>query len=131
MRTMAFNNDGTMVPPSDAAGEPAENFDRVDAAKLRRRLVVHDTRAAADAGTGRRGNRRPVSSLGGLVELCAEADESVHGGIDAAYQHQYRRHRPRHVDPMVAPPARAATIKLVLRGRHTTSQQHDQEGSQG
>ena len=45
----------------------------------------------------------------------AEADESVNDGIDAAYQHKYRRHGPRYVDPMVAAPARAATIKLVPR----------------
>ena len=27
---MAFNNAGIQVPPSDAADEPAENFDRVN-----------------------------------------------------------------------------------------------------
>ena len=28
---MAFNNAGIMIPPSDAADEPADNFDRVNA----------------------------------------------------------------------------------------------------
>ena len=32
---MAFNNAGIMIPPSDAADEPAENFDRVNAINLR------------------------------------------------------------------------------------------------
>jgi NAD(P)-dependent dehydrogenase (short-subunit alcohol dehydrogenase family) len=32
---MAFNNAGIQVPPSDAADEPAENFDRVNAINLR------------------------------------------------------------------------------------------------
>src|SRR5436190_21848802 len=32
---MAFNNAGIMIPPSDAADEPAERFDRVDAVNLR------------------------------------------------------------------------------------------------
>jgi NAD(P)-dependent dehydrogenase (short-subunit alcohol dehydrogenase family) len=32
---MAFNNAGIMIPPSDAADEPADNFDRVDAINLR------------------------------------------------------------------------------------------------
>jgi NAD(P)-dependent dehydrogenase (short-subunit alcohol dehydrogenase family) len=32
---MAFNNAGVQAPPSDAADEPAENFDRVNAVNLR------------------------------------------------------------------------------------------------
>jgi NAD(P)-dependent dehydrogenase (short-subunit alcohol dehydrogenase family) len=32
---MAFNNAGIQVPPSDAADEPAEHFDRVNAINLR------------------------------------------------------------------------------------------------
>ena len=32
---MAFNNAGIMIPPSDAANEPADNFDRVNAINLR------------------------------------------------------------------------------------------------
>jgi NAD(P)-dependent dehydrogenase (short-subunit alcohol dehydrogenase family) len=32
---MAFNNAGIMIRPSDAADEPADNFDRVDAINLR------------------------------------------------------------------------------------------------
>jgi hypothetical protein len=32
---IAFNNAGIMIPPSDAADEPADNFDRVNAINLR------------------------------------------------------------------------------------------------
>ena len=32
---MAFNNAGIQVPPTDAADEPAEHFDRVNAINLR------------------------------------------------------------------------------------------------
>jgi len=32
---MAFNNAGVQAPPSDAADEPAENFDHVNAVNLR------------------------------------------------------------------------------------------------
>ena len=32
---MAFNNAGIQVPPSDAADEPADDFDRVNAVNLR------------------------------------------------------------------------------------------------
>jgi hypothetical protein len=44
-----------------------------------------------------------------------EADEDINDQIDAAYRRKYRRHGGRYVDPMVAPGARAATIKLVPR----------------
>ena len=32
---MAFNNAGIMIPPSDAADEPPDNLDRVNAINLR------------------------------------------------------------------------------------------------
>ena len=32
---MAFNNAGIMIPPSDAADEPVDNFDRVNAINVR------------------------------------------------------------------------------------------------
>jgi Uncharacterized protein conserved in bacteria (DUF2255) len=35
--------------------------------------------------------------------------------IDAEYRQKYRQHGARYVDPMVAPTARATTIKLVPR----------------
>ena len=44
-----------------------------------------------------------------------EADHSIHDQIDAAYRTKYRRHSARYVDPMVAPEAQSATIKLVPR----------------
>jgi NAD(P)-dependent dehydrogenase (short-subunit alcohol dehydrogenase family) len=36
---MVYNNAGIQVPPSDAADEPAENFDRVNAVNLRQRRL--------------------------------------------------------------------------------------------
>ena len=47
----------------------------------------------------------------------ADTDRDTQDQIDAAYRTKYRRYRARYVDPMVAPEARAATIKLVP---HTT-----------
>ncbi len=44
-----------------------------------------------------------------------EADDDIHDQIDAAYRTKYRRHSAQYVNPMVAPEARAATIKLVPR----------------
>ena len=55
---MAFNNAGIMIPPSDAADEPAENFDRVNADQPARRLGLHEARAAADARAGQRRDRQ-------------------------------------------------------------------------
>jgi NAD(P)-dependent dehydrogenase (short-subunit alcohol dehydrogenase family) len=65
---MAFNNAGIQVPPSDAADEPAEVFDRVNAINLRGvwACMKHD-----------------CSSLGGLVGLPGRAayHASKHGVI--------------------------------------------------
>jgi hypothetical protein len=48
-----------------------------------------------------------------------EADDDINDQIDAAYRTKYRRHGARYVNPMVAPEARAATIKLVSRSTHS------------
>ena len=44
-----------------------------------------------------------------------EADDAINDQIDAAYRTKYRRYGARYVDPMVAPEARATTLKLVPR----------------
>jgi hypothetical protein len=44
-----------------------------------------------------------------------EADHDLDDELDAAYRTKYRRYGARYVDPMVAPEARAATIKLMPR----------------
>ncbi len=40
-------------------------------------------------------------------------DEVLNNEIDAAYQSKYRRYSTTYVAPMVAPQARAATLKLI------------------
>lgn len=50
------------------------------------------------------------------VAFVEEADPQVNDAIDAAYRTKYRRHSAQYVDPMVAAGARAATLKLELRG---------------
>jgi hypothetical protein len=49
------------------------------------------------------------------VTFVEETDPSMNDQIDAAYRTKYRRYGARYIDPMVAPEARAATIKLVPR----------------
>lgn len=49
------------------------------------------------------------------VRFVAENDEAVNAGIDAAYRTKYRRHDASSVEPMVAAPARATTMRLVPR----------------
>ena len=44
-----------------------------------------------------------------------DADPDINDQIDTAYRTKYRRYGARYVDPMVAPEARAATIKIVPR----------------
>jgi NAD(P)-dependent dehydrogenase (short-subunit alcohol dehydrogenase family) len=77
---MAFNNAGIMIPPSDAADEPADNFDRVDAINLRGvwASMKHELRQMREQGSGAIVN---CSSLGGLVGLPGRASyhASKHG----------------------------------------------------
>jgi NAD(P)-dependent dehydrogenase (short-subunit alcohol dehydrogenase family) len=65
---MAFNNAGIQVPPSDAADEPAEIFDRVNAINLRGvwACMKHELAQMRTQGNGAIVN---CSSLGGLVGL--------------------------------------------------------------
>src|SRR3954462_1594960 len=73
---MAFNNAGIQVPPSDAADEPTENFDRVTAVNQRGvwACMKHELRVMRDQGSGAIVN---CSSLGGLVGLPQRA--AYHG----------------------------------------------------
>ena len=65
---MAFNNAGIQVPPSDAAEEPIEHFERVTAVNQRGvwACMKHELRVMRDQGSGAIVN---CSSLGGLVGL--------------------------------------------------------------
>jgi NAD(P)-dependent dehydrogenase (short-subunit alcohol dehydrogenase family) len=79
---MAFNNAGIQVPPSDAADEPADVFDRVNAINLRGvwACMKHELRQMRAQGSGAIVN---CSSLGGLVGLPGRAayHASKHGVI--------------------------------------------------
>ena len=79
---MAFNNAGVQAPPSDAADETAENFDRVNAVNLRGvwASMKHELRHMRELDGGAIVN---CSSLGGLVGLPERAayHASKHGVI--------------------------------------------------
>jgi NAD(P)-dependent dehydrogenase (short-subunit alcohol dehydrogenase family) len=79
---MAFNNAGIMVPPSDAADEPAEVFDLVNAVNMRGvwASMKHELRYMREQGSGAIVN---CSSLGGLVGIPGRASyhASKHGVI--------------------------------------------------
>jgi NAD(P)-dependent dehydrogenase (short-subunit alcohol dehydrogenase family) len=79
---MAYNNAGVQIPPSDAADEPAERFDRVNAINLRGvwAAMKHELRHMRAQGSGAIVN---CSSLGGLVGLPGRASyhASKHGVI--------------------------------------------------
>jgi NAD(P)-dependent dehydrogenase (short-subunit alcohol dehydrogenase family) len=79
---MAFNNAGIQAPPTDAAEEPAETFDRVNAVNLRGvwACMKHELRHMREQGSGAIVN---CSSLGGLVGLPGRAayHASKHGVI--------------------------------------------------
>lgn len=58
---MAFNNAGIQVPPSDAADETAENFDRVNAVNLVTTVVLlAGVTHAEPLPTGRFPRRVPI-----------------------------------------------------------------------
>jgi NAD(P)-dependent dehydrogenase (short-subunit alcohol dehydrogenase family) len=79
---MAFNNAGVQAPPTDAADETAENFDRVNAVNLRGvwASMKHELCQMRQQGSGAIVN---CSSLGGLVGLPERAayHASKHGVI--------------------------------------------------
>src|SRR2546421_540436 len=79
---IAFNNAGIQVPPTDAADEPADLFDRVNAVNLRGiwACMKHELRQMRTQGSGAIVNN---SSLGGLVGLPGRAayHASKHGVI--------------------------------------------------
>jgi NAD(P)-dependent dehydrogenase (short-subunit alcohol dehydrogenase family) len=79
---MAFNNAGIQAPPSDAADEPGDTFDRVNAVNLRGvwACMKHELGHMREQGSGAIVN---CSSLGGLVGLPGRAayHASKHGVI--------------------------------------------------
>ena len=62
--------------------------------------------------------RRGRISAGGVqadVAFAPEADPAVNQRIDAVYRSKYQRYGAAYVDPMVAPAAQAATLKVLPR----------------
>ena len=67
------------------------------------------------ATRGRHAGHIEADGVGKDVAFVTEAEDDINDQVDAAYRMKYRRHGGRYVDPMVAPTARATTIKLVPR----------------
>lgn len=63
--------------------------------------------------------RRPEGRIeaGGVTKdvtfVDVSSDQALGREIDASYRSKYRRYSATYVDPMVAPPARATTLRLV------------------
>lgn len=125
---MAFNNAGIQVPPTDAADELSENFDRVNSVNLRGvwACMKHELRQMRTQGSGAIVNN---SSLGGLVGMPTRAayHASKHGVIgltkSAALEYAPRGIRintvcPGTIDtPMVADmlKTQADAVKEIMR----------------
>jgi NAD(P)-dependent dehydrogenase (short-subunit alcohol dehydrogenase family) len=105
---MAFNNAGIQAPPTDAADEPIETFDRVNAINLRGvwACMKHELRQMRIQGSGAIVN---CSSLGGLVGLPGRAayHASKHGviGLTPA-RHSNTPHAGSASTPSVPEPSR-------------------------
>lgn len=57
-------------------------------------------------------------SAGGInadVTFTHVIDRDINAEVDTAYQAKYGRYGPRFLDPMIAPVARATTLKLIPR----------------
>ncbi len=67
----------------------------------------------------RQAQRRPEGHIeaGGVAKdvtlVDTSSDEALNHEIDAAYQAKYKRYSAAYVRPMIAPQARATTLKLV------------------
>ncbi len=81
-------------------------------------LYIRSYRGPSGSWFGRARERREGRiQVGGVdkdVSL-TDADHDLDDQLDAAYRAKYLRHSSTYVDPMVAPQARATTIKLVPR----------------
>ena len=116
---MAFNNAGIQAPPSDAADEPAEVFDRVNAINLRGvwACMKHELGQMRAQGSGAIVN---CSSLGGLVGLPGRAayHASKHGviGLTTSAALEYA--------PRGAPHRR----RLPRNHRDSNGRRHDHQG---
>lgn len=49
----------------------------------------------------------------GVTFVDASSDQALNREIDAAYRSKYHRYSATYVDPMIAPPARVTTLRLV------------------
>jgi NAD(P)-dependent dehydrogenase (short-subunit alcohol dehydrogenase family) len=113
----AFNNAGIQASPTDAADEPAETFDRVNAINLRGvwACMKHELRPMRAQGSGAIVN---CSSLAGLV-----------GGPGRLPRLQTRRHRPHQErGPRVRAPRRPHQRDLPRNDRDPDGQGYDRQG---
>ena len=103
------------VRPDDTLGSPVTIWVVRVGNDIYARSWKSDAGAWFRATQQRHAGHIEAGGIGKDVTFVAETDGDVNNQIDAAYRTKYRRHGGRYVDPMVAPPARATTIKLVPR----------------
>jgi len=63
-----------------------------------------------------RAHDRGIISVGGIeadVTFKHVTDHDINSEVDTAYRYKYGRYGPRFLDPMIAPAARATTLKLI------------------
>ena len=81
-------------------------------------LYIRSYRGPGGSWYRHAGDRRDGHIQAGGVDrdvTFTDADHDLDDQIDAAYRAKYRRYSGTYVDPMVAPQARATTIKLLPR----------------
>ena len=115
----AFNNAGIQAPPTDAADEPAETFDRVNAINLRGvwACMKHELRPMREQGSGA---IVYCSSLGGLVGLPGP------GGVSRLQARRPRPHQERGA--RIRPPRDPHQRDLPGDDRDPDGRRHARQG---
>ena len=101
---MAFNNAGIQVPPSDAADEPIEHFERVTAVNQRGvwACMKHELRVMRDQGQRRdrqlfvpgRSRRPPATRSLSRHQACRARHDQERGCRICAARHPHQRRMP-------------------------------------
>ena len=100
-------------------GQADRSHVRCRAPREQRKRIIHGGRCHAGGWFRDTQVRHAGHIRGGDIEkdvaFMAESDPDINNRIDAVYRTKYRRHGAQWVEPMVAPEARSATIRLTPR----------------
>ena len=107
LQLASFKEDGTLRKPVTIWVVRVGDDLYVRAYRGRETAWFHHIQQRHEGRIGAGGVTKDVTFVDG------SSDEALNNKIDAAYQSKYQRYSATYVDPMIAPQARATTLKLV------------------